>query len=293
MTVKLTMQFTLGRASFTESHYSRAYSDPFGSGAANAAFRLAGLRVALNGFGTVLTRIRLSRTDVVRTVNNLNLNGAYTFTGQLADGLPADDSDIPNVSVVLNCNDGAGHSKNIYLAGLPEACIELAGRSAQYFQFTAGVSAAYTAYVTELVANWNFRVSAPVGLGAQVNLLTPTAVPVPGIVLSTSISIPGVVTPAPFEVLLKGFRRLGTRSPGLSGLYDVVNVQIVAGPPAVYNYTISGTGNVNADNFTRLGTISGQVFSYVPYMNIAISKGGTRKRGGSAGLPRGRSKTRG
>jgi hypothetical protein len=293
MPVKVTMQFTLGRASFTESHYSRTFSDAFSLGATTAALRLAGLRVAMNGNGTVLTRLRLSRTDIPRTVNNINLTGAYVATNPFPDGLPADDSDIPNVSVICSANDGAGHSKNLYLAGLPEASIELAGRTAQYFQFTGQLAAAFTAYQTELVANWNFRVSTPLAGAAQVNQLNNVIVPVPGVQLETSIPIPGVVNPAPFEVLLKGFRRVGTRSPGLSGIYDCVAVTVIPGPPAQYLYTLANTGNVNLNNFLRLGTIAGQAFTYVPYQYIAISKGGTRKRGGSAGLPRGRSKTRG
>lgn len=294
MPMKCTMQFTIGRASFTESHYSRTYSDPNAAGAVTAALRLAGFRVALLGAGCVLSRLRLSRTDIPRTINNVSLLGVQTSTDATVTGKITQDADIPNCSVIANANDGAGHSKNLYLAGLPEASIVLDGMSAPMFSFSGILAGTWGSYVAELQAAWNFRVKLPVVPAVQVNnIIAGPVTPIPGVILTTSIPLTAQPVHTPFEVNLSGFRRSSTRTPGLSGLYSCEAYSQALGPPQINSYTLAGTGNVNPIGFLRLGSMSLNGYTYVPYVNISISKGGTRKRGGSAGLPRGRSPIRG
>lgn len=294
MPMKCTMQFNLARASFTESHYSRTFSDPNAAGAVTAALRLAAKRIALLGAGCYLSRLRLSRTDIPRTINNVSLLGVVVATDAFETGDITEDADIPNVSVIASANDGAGHSKNLYLAGLPDNCIELAGGSAQYFRFVGTLSSAWTAYVTELTTSWNFRVKLPLLPAVKVvDVISGPATPIPGVILQTNIPLTGQPISTPFEVNLSGFRRSSTRTPGLSGLYSVEQYALVVGPPQVNSYVLAGTGNVNVLGFLKFGLMAVNGYTYVPYLNMSISKGGTRKRGGSAGLPRGRSPIRG
>jgi len=292
MPMKVTMQFVLGRSSWTESHYSRTFTDIYSNGAQAAALKLAGIRSALLGNGAALGRLRLSRTDVKRTINNVPLDGVVPATGSLPQDDPATDADIPNVSAILSCSDQNGHTKNLYLAGIPEGTVEISQATPLYFKFTGGWTKIYNAYVTELVANWNFRVKAPIQPATLVHVVQPTQTPLPGVKITILSPLTGQPADPPFEVDLVGFRRLNTRSPGLSGPYDVIQVDSLVGPPAATVLYLADTGNVSPTNFTRLGTAAVMAFQYVPYQNIVVTKSGTRKRGGSIGAPRGRSRTR-
>lgn len=292
MPMKATMQFTLGRASFTESHYSRVYTDPTSAGAQAAAVRLATLRINLLGAGCALTRLRLSRTDIPRFVVNVDLTGVKLSNLSAVPQDTPTDADIPNVSAIARADDQNGHAKNLYLAGIPEGAVQISSAAPLYFEWTGILANAWKAYIFELQTSWNFRVGNPIAPRTQVQLVVNTITPIPAVNLTIITPLTGQPAQPPFSVYLNGFRRNNTRLPNLSGVYEVVAVSPPITSAGPYSLTLAETGDVQGTNFTRLGTAAVQAYSYVPYVNLSITKSGTRKRGGSAGLPRGRSRTR-
>lgn len=288
---KIVLQMGLGRSTFTEAHYSRSYVDIGNSNFLANALALAAARVALFGDGVVLLRIRLSRTDQPRNIYNMPLIGVVTSVNPVPIFNPVVDADIPNVSVQLRANDGTGHNKNMYLAGIPEGAVEIAGGTAQYVTLTGSLVNAFNTYIAQLQANWSFRVKSPVLPAIQVQTLNILSAPVPGIQIVTNAPLTSQPSTLPFTVNLSGFRRSNSRIPGLSGLYTCV--QIAANPTGgAFGYLLSSTELVPVANFAKLGTISVSGYQYAPYFNINVVKAGTRKRGGRAGLALGRSRSR-
>ena len=290
MPMKATMIFRLGSATWSEAHYSGTLTDPTTPAAAAAAIQLAKKRVPLLGGGAFLVRLRLSRTDIPRVVVNPSLAGVVT--GQIPDAANYDTFDAapPNNCAVVRVDNNAGSAANLYLGGVPQGALDITDTQPQYWRWNSGYVNLWNAYVAELIMNWKFRtVLAQVGVPVQA--LLNTLLPSPAIQLNTAVVIgPNLV--APFEVTLSGFRRSNTRLPGLSGIYTVTASGPAVAPLPGFLYTLGETGNVEEGNFTKLGKVALFSYAYTGYANINVTKAGTRKRGGSQGAPRGRSRPR-
>jgi hypothetical protein len=291
MAMKVTMIFSVGRASPTETHYSKAFDDPTTPSAIAAALQLVGFRVALLGQGAALIGLRLSRSDRPRVVVNPPLVGVVVGNGLAGPGDAPNNTDQPNVSALLRCSDNFGNAKSLYLCGIPEGSIAIASQQPLYFQFIGPLAAGFVAYVNELQANWQFRVKAPLAPSDVVTAQNVT-VPVPGVTITTNAPLAGQPTQPPYEVNLSGFRRSNTRQPGLSGLYRVLVVTPAPPLAGAQTFLLGETGNVQATNFLKLGTVAVNNFAFASYNLVKVVKSGTRKRGGSAAAPRGRSRPR-
>jgi hypothetical protein len=188
---------------------------------------------------------------------------------------------------------GVGATKNLYLAGVPDDIIQYLPGTVGGYNPTGAFSAALLSYLSVLTggtagATWGFRSRSPqpftnvLGVGTQAGYNNNAGV-------STATN-PGI--PPGSEAYLKGFRTINPRVPNLSGAYQVIAVI----PPGSGNpnwVTVLGeTGNVQGSNFEALGYIQPLVFTYIKYVNGVAVRATHRKRGGSYGLPRGRSRVR-
>jgi hypothetical protein len=290
--VKCVMGFGLQRQTWTEAHYSALYTDPTNTTAQAAAQELAAARVKMLGFGANLISLKLYSTSIRKLVQNVILTGVPTSPGELVLNGISNDAMIPNVSAIVRANDAAGHAKNLYLACIPNNCIEQSDTDPPYFNFTGPLASAWTAYIKVLQSAWLFRVSAPGVAAAVQGPLELVTSPATAIGCNVPTGIPGAPVAAPFYVTAAGFRRESTRAPNLSGRYRVIAIQGAGGSPGTGWYVLGNTAAVPPTNFSQLGTLALAGFTYAPYVNLSISKVGTRERGGSLGGYRGKSRTR-
>jgi hypothetical protein len=284
------------RRSWTETHYALGATTL--DSADGPAVNLGTLRAALLGSNAFVTGFRLSSVPANRQVED------GTGTNETGNW-PSDptgtqyDSDLANIALMLRFTGqvagppvAAAPPKNLFLAGVPAGVIEVGGTGGKDYVIGGPFSTALSAYGNYLAfsnqAYWGYRTRSDLGTipaqGIVVNALSPSQI---GIVCAT---LAGVV--AGSEVYLTGWRREGTNLPGLSGPYTVASVTTVAGPPSISTYYLFNTGNVSPLNFVKPGNIAPLNYTFAAYQSWQPIKAVTRKRGGSIGLPRGRSRVR-
>lgn len=293
MTMKVDLNMNLGRASWTETHYYLASSDFLT--AAAAAATLANARSQLLGVGATMGPLRISDVPANRNVDDVQYNHG---TGSW----PADPTGLlyaaqhPNVALLVRLQ-GPTQNKLLYLGGCPNKIFNQPGGSVPGVTFDGVFNPPFFAYMGLLTNSggspgsspWGFRARNSTGELSATSLVQNAAYP--GMI--------GVVTQSPptwsqgQEVWLTGWRRINTGLPGLSGGWVVGGI-LAPVPPATGPWTtfLANSGGVSTTNFRAPGQINGLNYSYVPYETYAVLKAVTRKRGGSYGAPRGRSRAR-
>lgn len=291
MTMKVDMNITCGRFSWTESHYDLNASNFLA--AVPDATTLAGLRGQLCGTGAAVVGVRISEVPGNRNVDDLNI-------GKQIGTWPTDPSGLhyaaafPNQAALIKLQT-ATINKNLYLAGLPAGIFNQPGGSVPGITLDGVVNSPLFAYLNAL---------APIGQSGGIwgCRVRDTSQEQNSSGLVTSATYPGsvgVVTQAAptwaagDEVFLTGWRRLNTGLPGLSGEW-VVQAVVAPVAPATGPWTtfLLNSQAVSPTNFNSPGTIDLLSYVYHPYETWSIVKAVTRKRGGSYGAPRGRSRVR-
>jgi hypothetical protein len=309
MTIRVTLGFSSGRYSWTESHLNAAYSSvaqlpqtppPSIAGLANA-------RAQVLGGGAAITRIRCSNWPQNRlTVDYLagsGFSGASPFTPLAESNFSNRGYQAAPAGFALSAlaYDSVGRQTRLFLAGMPQGIfVEDApnGLGWDFGGFGSVLLAlqAYFGYFANAsgVWGWETQVSEstyPVTFPLLTNAAYPGMI---GVTTSGQLFPP--LTPAPQEIYLKGFRRLSTRSPGLSGHYWHYPPVLVAtvGGLTTYTYFLQNTGLVNPANFLTKSPpqIGNWTPTFTPYLFAEADYATTRKRGASFGRPRGKSSIR-
>ncbi len=317
MTLKFDMIMSCSDQTWSETHYYLQASDlPQTTGPFNA---LAALRQGVLGNYAFVVGYRISEVPANRVVQDedwppvspitgywppSDLNGLYTAT-------------LPNVSILVRMTGQPNYSappKNLYLACPPRAAttvvppnnVDLGNLPAfttnlgRYMGMLTG-SNMPQAGPPDIAQNaWGYRarqrgnsvnvlqINTNAGFPNTVGIVTQNALP--GIGFGPTANPPGTS----LEVYLTGQRRVNTRIPGLSGAWTVSAIlPPVAPATSPYTYFLAGSGNVVPTNFPKPGVIAPLDYQYVPYSWFwTLDRAGTRKRGGSIGLRRGRSRIR-
>lgn len=293
--IKVTFIFNNGRASPTESHYSSA-GTTFASVGPQAA-QLATLRASLLGYGATLNQVRLSDSANPRDVILLD---ASTFNGKGPYNAPATvpgaaqvDVDQANASVLARVLTSRV-PKNYYLSNVPDDIIGtgmLDGTNLtpsfnpqwfSYWQTYAGIAGNPPANAL-CSGRWGCLEKQP----SNQQVCT-AAVPI-----GAYAPFASVITAQPLaaivggKILVKGFRSVNPRLRSLSGVYKVL--AILTGN----QYVLAGTTAAEVANVQNLpGSAYDLTYSVATYTYATLVKGTSRRRGGSVGLPRGRSRTR-
>lgn len=291
MPVKVTMFFTAENYSWSEAHY---YLQGGAFQAALApAIQLATLRTAVLGDYAALVAVRLSSVPANRQVYEIpasNWPGLVTETGGF---LGTFSSDQPFVALMINMTAPTAN-KNLYLSGIPDNTVVVNPAYPNGYDPSGVFTTALNSYMTYLAPGntgssaWGFRsqqsfVGIPVAaVGTQSGYNN-------DIGLQTLFN-PNV--PAGQDARLVGFRTINPRVPNLSGSYRVAAVIPPSSGVATWTTVLSQTGNVSPTNFFALGSITPLTYNYVPYQNWRVVRATHRKRGGSYGRPRGRSRVR-
>lgn len=283
--ILVTFEFSAGRQAWTESHYSIGTSNI--DDTAIKADLLALARAALLGKYATLDVVRLSERDPIGRTATYDLSGPATGTWPVTTVKGKWSTDVPNVALLLKLQ-GASRPKQLYLAGIPDVVVAVDPTDVLAYNPDPSFTPAVTFYLNALKAQWGYR-HRNNGVPGQIGAIV------------TNVGFPGMVgVTASFDigstlgnlVQVRGCRRLNLRSPSINGIWQVAGVIIATGPPPVYTTFLRASGGVDPSNFTKLGTVALQGFQIVPYGDGEVAKVVTRKRGGSIGLPRGRSRTR-
>jgi hypothetical protein len=291
VTIKVTLFMGAEGYSWSESHYYLGTND-FGS-TNGPAVSLAQLRNATLGQYANVLAARMSYVPANRQVFEVDLSQLFG-SSQLFTAIPGgDNSDQPFTALMMNLQNLASN-KNLYLAGIPDGVVVINPNFPNGFEPGGDFANELKGYMNFLTGQgvstpaWGFRsrIKLP---GTMVNAVASQPGYNNNIGVSTAVD-PGIA--AGSEANLTGFKRINTRVPSLAGAYEVIAVI----PPGSGNpnwITVLGeTGNVQEDNFFKLGVIAPLTFQYLPYQSWHVVRVTHRKRGGSFGLPRGRSRAR-
>ncbi len=288
--VKVTMFMQQGKYTWSEAHYLLNYFD-FPSALA-PAYGMCTLRAKCLGNNAALVGCRLSLAPSNRQVYDLNPQVWPAHGSWPSDPGGGNYSSDLAYSALLVKVLGVTSSKNLYFAGVPDNVI-LTDPSAPdgYVQTPSFATPFYNymVFIASLAGNTGVgfrsrdKSQDVFSLGLVTNALYPNAIGVQAI-----SALPGIGLHS--EVYLSGWRRSNTRIPGLSGAYQVVGYIPAGISGGNDTYFLGETGNVSPTNFLGLGNIGPLLYNYIGYQGWDVRKAVSRKRGGSYGLPRGRSR---
>jgi hypothetical protein len=292
MSIKVTMFFSAFNYSWSESHYLLGVT-AFAPAISAASF-LANYRQNLLGFNAYLVNVRLSYYPASRQVFDLNRN-LFPTSGTLqvgSDTFGADTTDAPFTCLLLNLSNLVAN-RNLYLAGIPDVDVEFTPGSPNGYLAQGNFTTPLNVYMNYLCggasnAQWGFRTRVPQAAQAVLGLL-----PQPGYQNNMGVvtaANPGVLQGA--YAFTIGFKTLNPRALNLSGGYTVQAVIPPSSGNPNWTTVLNRTVGVNPLNFISFGFIEPLVFGITQYAFWRAVKITHRKRGGSYGLPRGRSRVR-
>lgn len=288
--VKVTMFMQQGKFTWSESHYLLTYTNP--QDAMNLAYQICSLRAACLGYTAFLIACRLSKTPANGQVLDLD-PFLFTPTGSW----PADptggnySSDHANTALLIQIQ-GIVSRKNLYFAGIPDNVIITGNSFPNGFTMNPSFSTALNNYLSYIAppngaSGIGFRhrnkVQDAFATGLVTNALYPNAV---GVQVAAQLANVDIHS----EVFLSGWRRSNPRVPGLAGAFQVIGVIPAGVSSGSWTYFLGETGNVSPTNFLNLGRIGLLQYDLVQYANYFVRRATTRKRGGSYGLPHGKSR---
>jgi hypothetical protein len=291
MTVKVTMFMGAGSYSWSESHYLLGASTF--QAAIQPAAQLATFRFGLLGDNAFIIGVRLSAVPANRQVFDLQPSNWPAEIVLGGNPSTEDQFEPPFTSLMLNL-ENANANKNLYLAGVPDNIVSTQpGHIGSYYP-TVAFGTALTVYMFFLLGQnsqgtqWGFRsrqkmpAQAVIDVGTQAGYGNNMGL--------TTAADPGI--PVGSEAYTLGFKTKNPRIPNISGAYKVVGV-IAPGSGQPFWITVLGqTGNVDPNNFLTFGFLEPLQFQYLQYQSYHFVRITHRKRGGSYGLPRGRSRAR-
>lgn len=300
--LKFTMAFRVGKYAWSEAHYWNGGSQPNSAQAIAAASALASARVPVLGASAQLFKVRISEYPANRLVWDLSppflpsFNPSFIGIGPIS-GQGGGNAEVAGLALFIDIIGIGATSTRMYLAGCPAAIFAEPGITGDGYDFSnaPAFQSALNAYLTYLTSQsaglgWVTRVGVtftPASQGLVTNAAYPGDV---GIVVQSNAL--GSLAPGT-KIVVNGWRRLSTRSPGLTGVYKTDGQTLVqTGPPQTWTYFLQNTNLVQPSNFFSKGGIALFVPSFSPYQGTTIGGATTRKRGASFGRPRGRSSIR-
>jgi hypothetical protein len=285
--------FRQDKYAWTESHYWLTSGSPALANAIAPAQQLASYRVPCLGNGCSLTRIRLSSYPANRETVDIDYSGAVSGPTWPADPTGLLYSASRSFTALLGTFTGQGTGQsNYYLGGIPVSLGYTVPGDTTGVQWGScpGFSsraAALNSFLTDGAWGWLTR-GTTVTYTVQ-GVVTNAAVPgMIGLIWNPAAPLPAVGS----VVVVKGFRRINTRLPPLGGVWKVG--QVLAGQPAAGQTSVFlfNSGAVPPANYLSLGSAgvfnpSFNTYTFLQWVEIV-----SRKRGGSIGAPRGRSRIR-
>ena len=310
--IRVLLQFESEDFSWTEAYYwTGASPGALPEVAVAPAVQLANLRVPCLGTGAVLTRMRLSSVPANRAVWDIlppafqtnptwqpNIYFIAPSSGSVTT-IQANFSALftnaarPGINVLIRLASADNRWRNLFMGCPPTGLIhqETNDNTGLDWQWTADFNSRLVAFLNFLSSGtwaWLSRISS-VGQPAT---LSAGVAPFAGLTV-INVAVPFSFPPGlPNQIIVRGFRRINTREPAVNGLWKVAGVIPPGGPGQPTGYALSNSGSVPINNYLFNGTgaaFNPQGETIAGYYVIGAAE---RKRGGSLGLPRGRSRIR-
>lgn len=295
--IKVTMFFAVDKYTWTETHmWLTTSATPSLQSALGPANQLSALRVQLLGNLATMWKLRLASVP-----SNRQFLDIYPPFISTTPTWPADPTGLqysasrPFESVQELMGDGAGATKNFYIAGVPTGEIHSSAADRLGLAWATGgdFASRLAAYNTFLVnGQWGWATRRDSVLQqVQAPIVTNAAFPnMVGVQVPAQIVPPPA--PAPFLLLLKNWRRINTKSPKLGGIWQVGGVLPPVAPSTLWTYFLFNSGLVSPTNFKAMGQAGLLFIDFRTYVTANPVQATKRGRGGSAGAPRGRVRSR-
>jgi hypothetical protein len=294
MSIRVTFIMRWGRQAWSETHYDAGRSDL--AGGISDAVIVAPKRAALLGFDAFLTAARVSDPNTPGLSELITFNPPlqgqkFTINVGFITSIISDSVGLANDAVLVDAGGliGARFHRSRPMLGAPPAGL---------IQSAAGVPSvrvdecpqwltAFNAYAAELTnGSWGFGATNEGAANDVADVIGGNGAPI-GIVTSNAFS------PAPQTIVhVRGLRVHPQTRVRLAGIWRVGSV--VAGPGAGQNTVLLANSSTwpAGSLYHTPGTIQTASFAVAIYTRFLVGIGMTRKRGGTIGLPRGRSRTR-
>jgi hypothetical protein len=305
--LKVTLDFTLDKYSWSESHWWLTGTTPTLQNGVGPALQLASYRVPCLGVGAALIRIRISQFPASRLV--LDLLAPYIPSVPVwppdpsANGLTYSASRA-FTALLAEIQSLTGQSRNYYLAGIPgslahaqpggvgdqtgitwAACPDFSPRAA-----------ALNNYLVSGVWGWLTRTATPYAQaqGLATNAAFPGLIGVQtvGQIAGFGQGLQGGNAQVGTVVLLKNWRRINVKLPRLSGTWTVAGVLAPVAPSTIWTYFLLNSSAVPVGNYKGNGQIGVYSPQFATYASLTWDEVTQRKRGATINRPRGRSRSR-
>ncbi|HEX8809733.1 MAG TPA: hypothetical protein VF760_12145 [Xanthobacteraceae bacterium] len=290
MTIRVTLQFADERQTWSETYYYQAASAPDDGALLYQAQLLANVRSRMLGRNAGLTRVRLSSVDNPRTVHNMD------FVPPLTMGWPPDpaggtyNAEFGDAALLVKSTCQNDREVRGYQAGHP--CVIFGTKPGDNTGLTpqAGWLTEW-GYWQNVITNgqWSLRFKInpqntqiqDIGQSAQYPNMAG---------IQSASALTGVDTGS--FVQITGCKRTNMQALDLNGTWQVHAVQPPPQPGQPAVTWLRDSMGIDKSNFWRLGVMSSIDHTFSPINYHSYERAGSRARGESIGLRRGRSKTR-
>lgn len=250
-------------------------------------------RFALCFYPSQIVAVRLSVISQPRSSQYVSTDYLPVNTPIPANEQGEDSSDVNWTVIQLNWKGDAGGVKKTFVSGAPDVSI---GSGTPYKRNISNNTSFFTALGNFQVAmigmNAAFRTvqytnSQPVD---HIDANGPAGAPVQ---LLLKNQLTGLSATPPFNISLKGFRRINTKAPGLKPSYALFGTPPTAPNSAgFWAYPLAKANPALVPNMGTMGIVAPLSFLYQFMSNAVPVRATHRKRGVSALAAHGRSKTR-
>lgn len=290
-TIRVTMLMSVGRFSWSESHWTNKYAN-LNTAEDEVERRLLPARSKLFGRQTSFIGYRVNTQGSLRDAQLIRPDVMPTSPFLLTGAADADGStDIEDVAVICRAFSGTNRAKNFYIRGCPDVAEGNAFGPKKLDGQNAAFVAAKDQYFAYLSAGgWGFwgrklLVVPQPSIGIVTDAAPPTKY---GVKLAAQIA--GVVVGD--KIQLRGFKvRKG--APKVNGIYQVSDpAASFAGNPATY--FLNNSLGIDPTAITGQGTVEPVQYEFLQYTKDAISVSYVKRHatGGRTALPLGRRKSR-
>jgi hypothetical protein len=290
MTIRFTLQMQDENQTFSETYWSNTGTDPSDPQAQSTADSLAKARALLLGTGASLFNCRIGATTTPRSVFNKRYNPP--LSGNWLTPSPGGSwaAEFGNAALLVAHQSTGGKETRAYMAGMPAVIFGDQTGDTTGLNIPPAWTLNWGLWVAELSSgSFAFRYKYnPQSMPVQ-GLTTAAQYPsLCGVVLANALPVAGVGD----RLQLQGFKRTNPSSKDLNGIWQVAGILQAAAPVNTVTYFLMDSQAVDTNNFWKLGTAATIGYNYATINNVQYLRAGSRKRGESIGLRRGRSKTK-
>ncbi len=288
---RVSMFFRAATYSWSESHL--LVNTTVRLDAEAAGFEIAKKRAALMGENCHIIGVRVGDANSKRAARLIEIGGPTIDPPNYTNPKEGETtSDDPNMAVLVRASgpdpsSGRLHQTRFFLSGVPDSLITVRA-SVPEFKATPQWTSRMNQYAAQLISAGAGFLATRNRNGGVVKALVVSNVP-PG-EIGIRIVAPLVDIQVGQYANLFGFKTVTGYTKNLKGRYQVSSVVAPTAPDTLYTVYLRGTGGIDPSTFAQLGSYNDTEKVGILYTEVNAVGATSRDRGGSYGLPRGRSR---